>query len=175
MIQILLLGFPALLSFQAYEGDGLGPHKVGWEDIQFIDQNFNRHQVKGRIFYPATQAGEFGPPATSAGPFPLAGFAHGWTEPVADYLPLLKHLASWGFVVTFVSTELGLWGEMKAEAQDLQPLMHWTNDQSANPQHWLFQLVADGSWGALGHSMGGVAWHFFPSPETAPLALEFSN
>jgi hypothetical protein len=147
----------AALAAPQLDIDTNGPYEVGFKDVSFHDANFNQGALVGRVYYPATAAGASQPLDVSSGPFPLVGFAHGWTEPVTDYAPLLSHLASWGFVVAGIGTEDGYWADMRVEARDLRSLLHWCEDASFDSNSWLHQGLDHQQWGAAGHSMGGAA------------------
>jgi dienelactone hydrolase len=46
-------------------------------------------------------------------------FGHGWMQPLRRYTNLLRHLASWGFVVLAPNTQRGPFGSARALAADL--------------------------------------------------------
>ncbi|KAA3608713.1 MAG: hypothetical protein DWQ01_11455 [Planctomycetota bacterium] len=155
LVPLLLLLFSGFCLAQAPEDPG--PFPAGWRDVGFQDQQFGRGWVTGRVFYPATVAGENVPADPTSGPFPLVAFQHGWLGSPDSYDLLCQHLASWGFVVASIGTETGLFGTMKREALDSQALLHWTDGESQNPASWLAGMCWDGDWAASGHSMGGGA------------------
>lgn len=144
------------LSAQAIEDDG--PYAVGWRDVNISDTHYGRGSVAGRIYYPATVAGQGAAADPLAGPFPLVSFMHGWTQPASDYDNYCSHLASWGFVVMSNNTETSIFFvSMQAQAKDTRALMQWVEDQSQNGSSWLRTMVDLGDWSTAGHSMGGGA------------------
>ncbi len=134
-----------------------GPHLVGHSNTSFQDQFYGRGFVQGRIYYPATAAGQDTPADPGSGPYPLIGFQHGWLGSPNNYDHLCTHIASWGFVVASIGTETGIFGQMQSEAADTQALMEWVVYESGNPMSWLGRMIKSGPWGAAGHSMGGGA------------------
>ncbi|MCH2112774.1 MAG: hypothetical protein MK213_07940 [Planctomycetes bacterium] len=155
---ILLAGFVFLpttgfAQFSAEEG----PIPPSWRDVEFVDTAFERGEVLGRIYYPAVEEEAGADAELSNGPYPLVAFMHGWLAVPENYDRLLLHLASWGFVVASIGTEVAVDGTMRAESQDTQALLHWVAHQSKQENSWLSGMVAPGPWGASGHSMGGGA------------------
>jgi dienelactone hydrolase len=57
-------------------------------------------------------------PASGRG-LPAVAFGHGWMQPTRRYAKLLRHLASWGFVVLAPDTQRGPFGSARALAADL--------------------------------------------------------
>jgi hypothetical protein len=152
--------------------DDNGPHVVGWRDVHFTDSNYGRGQVDGRIYYPATSAGENTSADASTGPFPLVSFMHGWTQEANEYDDYCTHLASWGFVVMSNNTETGvLFVSMLAEALDTRALMQWVEDESQTSASWLADMVDYGDWGTCGHSMGGGATSYLVKHESRVRAV----
>ncbi|HJM39379.1 MAG TPA: hypothetical protein QGG59_04620 [Planctomycetota bacterium] len=143
-----------------------GPYLVGWRDVDFNDPHYNRGQVYGRIYYPATTEGQGAVADPSQGPFPLVGFMHGWIEPASDYDDVCSHLASWGFVVMSNDTETGaLFVKMQRQAKDTRALMQWVEDESQETTSWLSGMTNNLAWSAFGHSMGGGALSFLVQDE----------
>ncbi|MEQ8764290.1 MAG: hypothetical protein RL885_10205 [Planctomycetota bacterium] len=162
MTRLLRLALPCLLlllaeSAAAQAIEDPGPHAVGWRDVSFVDANFGRGTVTGRIYYPATSAGQNRPADPANGPYPLSGFMHGFLGSPPFYDNICTHAASWGFVVASIGTETGFNATMQNEAADTRALLHWVNDQSGTPGAWLAGMVGAGDWSASGHSMGGGA------------------
>ncbi|TAH39730.1 MAG: hypothetical protein EYC70_02775 [Planctomycetota bacterium] len=155
LLALALPGSSATLSAQQIEDPG--PHLVGWRDVQFTDANFGRGEIRGRMFYPALQAGQGTAADPAYGPYPLVGFQHGWLGRPDMYDELCTHLASWGFVVASIGTQTGIFATMQAEALDTRSLLHWVDDESAATGAWLEGMAWDGDWSASGHSMGGGA------------------
>ncbi len=162
MIRSLRVALPCLLlllagnvAAQAIEDPG--PHAVGWRDVSFVDANFGRGTVTGRIYYPATSAGQNRPADPANGPYPLSGFMHGFFGNPSFYDNICTHLASWGFVVASIGTETGATATMQNEAADTQALMHWVDGESGDSGSWLTGMIGPDDWSASGHSMGGGA------------------
>jgi len=141
----------------AQEPDQPGPHLAGWRDIQFVDAHYGRGTIQARVHYPATSAGQGAPADPASGPYPLVAFMHGFFGQPSDYDNLNNHLASWGFVVVSIGTQLGITGSMPPEALDTQALLQRAEDMSNDPATWLVGMVRNGDWAASGHSMGGGA------------------
>jgi len=152
LLPVLLL-LASSLPGQAPEDPG--PHAVGWRQVVFTDPFFGQGTVRGRVYYPALQAGEDVPADPAAGPYPLIGFQHGWLGRPENYDLLCTHLASWGFVVASTGTETGLFPDTDSFARDTRAFLHWVDAESRNPASWLAGMAWDGPWGASGHSMGG--------------------
>ncbi|MCH2101604.1 MAG: alpha/beta hydrolase [Planctomycetes bacterium] len=156
-----------------------GPHAVGWRDVRIQDHNYGRGSVDGRIYYPAIQDGRDTLADPSAGPFPLVGMMHGWTEPASDYDRLCTHLASWGFVVMSNDTETAaLFVSMRRQSADTRALMQWVEDESQGGG-WLSGMTAGLPWSIMGHSMGGGSVSYFtrdePRAECAVLLQPYSG
>jgi dienelactone hydrolase len=64
--------------------------------------------LPGAVFTPASGHG-----------LPAVAFGHGWMQPLRRYTHLLRHLASWGFVVLAPDTERGPLGSVRSLAADL--------------------------------------------------------
>ncbi len=133
-----------------------GPHLVGWRDVVFQDAIFGQGTIRGRVYYPALSAGQDAPPDPGSGPHLLTGFQHGWLGRPSDYDLLSAHIASWGFVVSSIGTETGLFPDTAQYARDSRSMLHWVEAESANPASWLSGMVLAGAeWSVTGHSMGG--------------------
>ncbi len=164
LVGVAMFIFALPVAAQTIDDDG--PHLVGWRDVHFTDSNYGRGKVDGRVYYPATSAGESADADPSAGPFPLVSFMHGWTQEADEYDNFCTHLASWGFVVMSNNTETDvLFVTMLAQALDTRALMQWVEDESQTPTSWLADMVDYGDWGTCGHSMGGGATSFLVKHE----------
>jgi dienelactone hydrolase len=153
MIPALLASLCAL---SAQLPEDPGPHAVGWRDVLLQDQRFGQGAVDVRIYYPALAAGEDQPADPAAGPYPVAGFQHGWLGSADGYDDLCTHLASWGFVVSSTDTERGLFPNTREFAEDTRAALWWVEDQSALPGSWLEGMADPAApWAVIGHSMGG--------------------
>jgi predicted dienelactone hydrolase len=93
-----------------------GPYAVGWRLLPAVPKSEGdwswevvsslaagvafQTTFQAKLYYPAIFAGRNSPIAQrSAAPFPIVGFATGWTCDVAMYVPIIEHLASHGMVV----------------------------------------------------------------------------
>lgn len=131
-----------------------GPLVVGFRDVAFVDPG--RGTVRGRVYYPATAAGEGAPADLSQGSHPLVGNIHGWLGETWMYDGVCEEVASWGYVVASIGTEIGPLLNMDVLARDTDALMHHVDDASHTAGDPLQGTVAAGDWGAMGHSMGGA-------------------
>ena len=125
-----------------------GPYTVSQQDVTHGDAYYGRGTVSGRIYYPNSSNNQ---------PFPLVAFMHGWIEPASDYDDLCQHIASWGYVVYSNDTETSFFATLQAEAADTRAALQWVEDESQNPNSWLYEMTANQPWAAIGHSMGGAA------------------
>ncbi|GAB3471923.1 dienelactone hydrolase family protein [Actinophytocola sediminis] len=79
-----------------------GPHRVLRGDLALVG-------LPGVVYTPTAGLG-----------LPAVAFGHGWLQPPARYRSLLRHLASWGFVVAAPSTQLGPLASHRLFAADLR-------------------------------------------------------
>lgn len=79
-----------------------GPHRVLRGDLALVG-------LPGVVFTPTAGQG-----------LPAIAFGHGWLQPPQRYLGLLRHLASWGFVVAAPATQLGPFASHRLLAGDLR-------------------------------------------------------
>ncbi len=164
----------AALTAPAHAGDDPletlqpGPYAVG-----FIDWDFGSVELSGvngpgtinrdhfgRVFYPATVAGE-GTPAANGFPFPLIVWAHGrfhqtpfinHNHEQAAYLT--EHLASWGFFVASVNLDVVGAFSFPAAIPQRAELIHHTLSAffAFDPNEVLIDRTRIG---VAGHSRGG--------------------
>ena len=87
----------------------------------------------------------------------MAVFMHGFLGSAWMYQEACDHLASLGFVVLNMNTEVGPWIDTDRLAVDAQAALHWMDAVSDDPQHWLSGMASDDPWTAMGHSYGGIA------------------
>jgi dienelactone hydrolase len=78
-----------------------GPHRVLRGDLALVG-------LPGLVFTPTSGLG-----------LPAVAFAHGWLQPPTRYRGLLRHLASWGFVVAAPATQVGPLASHRLFAADL--------------------------------------------------------
>lgn len=79
-----------------------GPHQVLRGDLALIG-------LPGLVLTPRSGLG-----------LPAVAFGHGWLQPPSRYLGLLRHLASWGFVVAAPGTQRSPLGSARLFAADLR-------------------------------------------------------
>ena len=92
-------------------------------------------------------------PASGSG-LPAVAFGHGWLQPSKRYARLLRHLASWGFVVLAPDTERGPLCSAQALAADLGTAL----DIACGVRLGTGQISVDRDRLALaGHGIGGGA------------------
>lgn len=133
-----------------------GPETVGWRDLVVADQFSSQGNIRVRVYYPATGAGEDTAADPTNGPFPLVNMMHGWLGSASGLDDLSSHIASWGFVVVSTDTNRGFLPDTASYARDSRALLHWAEDSSVDPVSWLAGMVEQGGdWSAVGHSMGG--------------------
>ncbi|MDP6761985.1 MAG: hypothetical protein QF903_09885 [Planctomycetota bacterium] len=134
-----------------------GPHPVGIESVDFSHPLAANSNVSARIHYPALDDGFGAPPDTANGPYPVVVFIHGWFAPPAFYRKLLDHVASYGFLVLGVGTEIGMVMRVEHVAHDAHALLYWAEEQGTDSDSFLYGMPAGGAWAAWGHSLGGAA------------------
>lgn len=98
---------------------------------------------KYEVWYPKEDA-------ASGKTYPLVIFANGTGTPVDKYGPVLKHLASWGFVAAGNADENCRTGESSAATLD------FLLAQNENPESPLYGKIDTEHIGISGHSQGGV-------------------
>ncbi|MHA6805782.1 dienelactone hydrolase family protein [Salinifilum ghardaiensis] len=79
-----------------------GPHEVLHGDLSLVG-------LPGVLCTPRSGLG-----------LPAIAFGHGWLQPPRRYLGLLRHLASWGFVVAAPATQGGVFASHRSFAGDLR-------------------------------------------------------
>ena len=125
-----------------------GPHEVLRGDLGMIG-------VPGVVFAPVEGLG-----------LPAVAFGHDWLQPVARYAALLRHLASWGFVVTAPDSQRGALPSHARFAADLRTAL----DVCVGVRLGDGRISVDGRRTALaGHGIGGGA-ALLAGAETARLA-----
>ncbi len=125
-----------------------GPHEVLRGDLGMIG-------VPGVVFAPVEGLG-----------LPAVAFGHDWLQPVARYAALLRHLASWGFVVAAPDSQRGALPSQARFAADLRTAL----DVCVGVRLGDGRISVDGRRTALaGHGIGGGA-ALLAGAETARLA-----
>ncbi len=113
------------------------------------------------------------PSATTAGPFPVVAFGHGFSQTSSRYASTLAAMAARGYIVVAPDSETGLFPNHGRFADDLWRSIRWARTQTAWNPHQQKEAVA-------GHSMGGgaalVAADRYPEIDTvATLAAAETN
>jgi len=125
-----------------------GPHEVLRGDLGMIG-------MPGVVFAPVEGLG-----------LPAVAFGHDWLQPVARYAALLRHLASWGFVVAAPDSQRGALPSHARFAADLRTAL----DVCVGVRLGDGRISVDGRRTALaGHGIGGGA-ALLAGAETARLA-----
>jgi dienelactone hydrolase len=125
-----------------------GPHEVLRGDLGMVG-------VPGMVFAPVEGLG-----------LPAVAFGHDWLQPVARYAALLRHLASWGFVVAAPDSQRGALPSHARFAADLRTAL----DVCVGVRLGDGRISVDGRRTALaGHGIGGGA-ALLAGAETARLA-----
>ena len=110
-----------------------GPHRVLRGDLALVG-------LPGVVHTPAEGLG-----------LPAVAFAHGWLQPPVRYRGLLRHLASWGFVVAAPGTQLGPLASHRLFAADLRTAL----DVCTGVRLGDGSISVDaGKLGLAGHSVG---------------------
>lgn len=151
-MRVALVLIAAALPLAAQSFDEPGPHHAGWQSVSFVSPP----TIQGRVYYPATADGENAPALAGDG-YSLVVLIHGQSLEPADYDLLCLHLAGWGFVVCSVGPLAGPLHAPPASAKHAKNMLGWMVAESDDPQSPFAGLVADGPFGAMGHSLGGTA------------------
>lgn len=111
-----------------------GPHRVLRGDLALVG-------LPGVVFTPTSGLG-----------LPAIAFGHGWLQPPERYLGLLRHLASWGFVVAAPATQRGPLASHRLFAADLRTAL----DVCVGVRLGDGEISVDADrLGLAGHSVGG--------------------
>ncbi|MFI1444459.1 alpha/beta hydrolase family protein [Streptomyces fructofermentans] len=108
-----------------------------------------------RVWYPGTAAGANAPVAPGA--HPGLAFGHGFFQGITQYETILKHYASWGFIVVTPKSQGGLFPSHSAFADDLNAGLTWLTTQNGTAGSRFAGTVDTTRLGLSGHSMGGGA------------------
>jgi len=167
MQALLLTTCCALAATTSAQGfDDPGPHLAGWQEVSFV----SAATIAGRVYYPATSPGEDAPADPGLG-YPLVGLIHGQSFEPSDYDDLSLHLASWGYVVCSIGPLGGALHGPPTASKKMRDMLHWFEDQAADPQSPFAGLANDAPWSVLGHSLGGQAVLYTPSDEPRVRAI----
>src|SRR4051794_11897989 len=111
-----------------------GPHRVLRGDLALVG-------LPGVVYTPTAGLG-----------LPAIAFGHGWLQPPERYAGLLRHLASWGFVVAAPATQRGPLASHRLLAADLRTAL----DVCVGVRLGDGEISVDGGRLAVaGHSVGG--------------------
>lgn len=151
LVPFLLLGPVALAADYSLSG----PHGAGWTTVSV--QRPQGGSFNARLVYPATSTGAGAPFEASAGPFPAISFGHGFVTAPSAYDSLLRHLATWGYLVIASESEQGFFPSHQGLANDMRACLDWLEQQHADPTSPYHGAVDTQAFGLSGHSMGGGA------------------
>lgn len=151
-----------------------GQFKAGW-----INVNLNRdgRAFNAIIYYPARNEGSGAQIDTTAYPYPVIAFGHGFAMQISYYTSLFKHLSSHGFIV--IAPQFPDVSHLQL-AYDLIFCLNYIKSQNSNPQSIFYKKVDVEKMGLSGHSMGGGASLLASGIDTtisvvAPLAAAETN
>lgn len=113
-----------------------GPHRVLVGDLSYAG-------LPGKVYAPAEGNG-----------VPAIAFGHDWTKSIKVYHGTLRHLASWGIVVTAPDTETGLVPDHRGFAADLETALQIAAGVKLGNGN---VTVSPGKLGIAGHGMGAGA------------------
>ncbi len=163
---LLLVGVagPAL----AQDPSGHGPYKVGLRLSAYATPETQGifGAVYGRTRYPALFDGLDAPPDTSGGPYPHVAFLHGLPVDMTSYKLISSQMASWGFIVTGVETNVSIIEPSIVQniAKDQELFMDFIEADVLSPGEFFDDFAGmfdGGDWGVVGHSFGASAVFFF--------------
>lgn len=117
----------------------MGTYSVARQSIKANDDQIKSYE----IYYPSALE-------TSLEQYPLVIMVNGTGYPVSKYREVLKHLASWGFIVAGNEDEQSRSGESSARTLDY--LITSNSDSSSI----FYNRIDTGRIGIAGHSQGGV-------------------
>ncbi len=113
-----------------------GPHRVLVGDLDYAG-------LPGKVYAPA-----------EGNSVPAIAFGHDWMKPVRTYHATLRHLASWGIVVTAPDTETGLVPDHRGFSSDLETALQIAAGVKLGQGK---VTVSPGKLGIAGHGMGAGA------------------
>lgn len=156
LIVVLLAIIPVSMNAQT----GLGPHLVGFRDINFTDSSLSEPSVSARVYHPAINSGINQPLAP--GSFPSIAFGHGFNIGYLEYENLCTHLASHGYIVISPDVQNGFNVDHQEFARELVACISFLQTEGATPSSDFYNVVSSKT-GVYGHSMGGGASFLVPS------------
>ncbi|MFE9988995.1 alpha/beta hydrolase family protein [Streptomyces sp. NPDC005381] len=143
---------PTTSASAATDPSTTGPNPVAYSDVTVSAAS---RSYGARVWYPGSTAGSNTPVAP--GPHPGLAFGHGFFQGITQYDSLLKHYASWGFIVVTPKSQAGLFPSHSAFADDLNAALTWLTIQNTTSGSRFAGAVDTGRLGLSGHSMGGGA------------------
>lgn len=151
-----------------------GQFKAGWINVSL---NRDGRTFNAIIYYPATSEGSGTQIDTTAYPYPVIAFGHGFAMQTSYYTSLFKHLSSHGFIV--IAPQFPDVSHLQL-AYDLIFCLSYIKSQNSNPQSIFYNKVNLEKTGLSGHSMGGGASLLASGIDTtisvvAPLAAAETN
>lgn len=117
-----------------------GPYEVAYEEHPAQNPLVGRHE----IWYPAALEEEAGRE------WPIVVMANGTGVPASRYIPVFRHLASWGFVVIGNEQQNAWSGE--ASEDSLELLLQLNED----PDSVFYHKLDTDNVGSAGHSQGAI-------------------
>ncbi|MGW6485780.1 alpha/beta hydrolase family protein [Streptomyces sp. NPDC055056] len=129
-----------------------GPNPVAYSDVTVSAAG---RSFGARVWYPGSTAGSNTPVAP--GVHPGVAFGHGFFQAITQYDSLLKHYASWGFIVVTPKSQAGLFPSHSAFADDLNAALTWLTTQNTTSGSRFAGAVDTARLALSGHSMGGGA------------------
>lgn len=116
-----------------------GSYSVLSKDFQANEKSYQKYKV----WYPSELE-------TSTKQYPVVIFVNGSGTPYSQYEPVLKHLASWGFIAIGNDDKTSWTGY--STSQSLELLLKQNNDKNSI----FYQKINSSQVGLSGHSQGGV-------------------
>lgn len=157
---LAFLAAPQVGPANTIEYTDTGAYTSAWQDFEIRRDDGSR--LLAQVYYPALQEGMSGimkaGVASSRAPFPVIAFGHGYMQPVDSYAPLLRHLASHGFVVVAPhSFEHNPFPSHAQFGADLNASLNAMVAQTGDAGSPFYGKLDTQRIGVMGHSMGGGA------------------
>ncbi|MFE2533132.1 alpha/beta hydrolase family protein [Streptomyces sp. NPDC059371] len=143
---------PAVSPAAAADPSATGSFPVAYSDVTV---SASGRSYSARVWYPGTTAGANA--VVAPGAHPGLAFGHGFFQGITQYESLLKHYASWGFIIVTPKSQGGLFPSHSAFADDLNAALTWLTSQNTTSGSRFAGAVNTDRLGVSGHSMGGGA------------------
>jgi fermentation-respiration switch protein FrsA (DUF1100 family) len=155
VLQMMAVLVATALSAAAFAQDlsQPGPRTPARRDVTVVRANGSTFDAT--VHYPGTSSAAGAPVDSSAGPYPIVAFGHGFLSAVTLYASTGAHLASWGFIVILPQTQGGFLPSHSALAADMVSSLDWLDAEGDAPASPWFGAVDGNRRGVMGHSMGG--------------------